>query len=436
MIVNLAEQLQSLSPDHPVWITPDHEVIHASQVARWSKVSSQYEGARIAIETPSSLELAKWLVALDGVCEAIVLLPSSLSSDQRDSLKEQAGVNVEVSSFEPSDDPSRDAKRDFETQWIIATSGTTGTPKLVSHTLKSLTRTASFDLEIGRKHVWSSLYNLVGFAGLQVFLQAWCGGSPFVLHDESTSLSDQVRRMARHQVTALSATPTMWRKMLMASDAAAMPLRRITLGGEVCDQKVLDALEQTFPQAKVRQIYASTETGVGFSVRDGVAGFPVSFLHDPPPGIEIQVEDGRLLLRNPASTQEFLGSDLKLYREDGFIDTGDIVKQVGDRFEFFGRANGSINVGGNKVHPEEVERFLMTLGGVAQARVFAKKSPFTGSLVAADVVVQPGCDPSELKIQITAECRRELDAYKVPAMIRLVDKIETNAAGKVLRNAG
>ncbi len=96
---------------------------------------------------------------------------------------------------------------------MLPTSGTTGEPKLVAHTLASLTRTAKHDLVRGQEYRWGSLYNLTGFAGLQVFLQSWCGGSCLILGRESSSLAERVADLIEGGCTALSATPTMWRKL-------------------------------------------------------------------------------------------------------------------------------------------------------------------------------------------------------------------------------
>ena len=92
---------------------------------------------------------------------------------------------------------------------------------------------------------------------------------------------------------------------------------------------------------------------------------------------------------------------------DGFVDTGDLVTRRGDRFFFLGRANGTINVGGNKVHPEEVEDFLLGCAGVQFARVTGRKSPFTGELVQAEVVPEPThrVDPDEFRKDLLARCR-------------------------------
>jgi acyl-CoA synthetase (AMP-forming)/AMP-acid ligase II len=434
----LSDLLARVEPNHPLWISPNDEVITAAVLAEWVSVDiAPLRDCDVAISLDSASDLARCLVTLDGVCRSILLLPPGLNNDEAESLRSQVGTGQTIGGEQVRKWTSSQQRptRDVTTRWILATSGTTGKPKLVQHTLSSLTRTVSFDLTIGREHVWSSLYNLTGFAGLQVFLQAWCGGSSLLLHNDDASLFTKIDRMSRFGVTALSATPTMWRKILMTGDVSKLQLRRITLGGEVSDQKVLDALTNSFPTAKITQIYASTEAGVGFSVRDRIAGFPVEYLQQPPAGVEIRVDDNRLLLRSPASTQRFVSDDMRLHRDDGFIDTGDRVRRSGDRFEFLGRANGSINVGGNKVHPEEVECILRDCVGVIQARVYAKTSPFTGSLVAADIVGESSAEPSVLRKRLLAWCRQHLDAHKVPAIIRVVESIETNAAGKLKRSA-
>ena len=84
----------------------------------------------------------------------------------------------------------------------------------------------------------------------------------------------------REGVNAMSATPTLWRKILMSDASRSLALRSITLGGEIADQQVLSTLASTYPSARIRHIYASTEAGTGFSVTDGKAGFPVSFLEN------------------------------------------------------------------------------------------------------------------------------------------------------------
>ena len=80
--------------------------------------------------------------------------------------------------------------------------------------------------------------------------------------------------------------------------------------------------------------------------------------------------------------------------EEGFVDTGDMVELRGDRYHFVGRRGGIINIGGLKVHPEEIEAVINRHDEVRMSRVKSRKSPITGAIVVADVVLADGCDAS------------------------------------------
>jgi len=334
---------------------------------------------------------------------------------------------------EATDDVSE--VEEVATSWVVPTSGTTAQPKLVGHSLASLSRAVKSDHRKGADIRWGLLYNLNRFAGIQVFLQALMGGSLLVFPAPDGDLSKSVRGFAKVGINALSATPTLWRKLLMVPASEDLDLVRITLGGEIADGSVLKSLASRYPGARVVHIYASTEAGVGFSVKDGLPGFPATMLQEAPL-VDVRVrDDGMLLLRPKGQARaRYHNADENLEDHEGFIETGDLVELKEDRYLFLGRENGSINVGGNKVHPEEVERTILQVDGVAMASVGARKSPFTGTLVQAQVVAHPDHgDPSTLPETVMAHCKRHLAPFKVPVKVLLTDAIETSASGKVTR---
>ncbi len=124
---------------------------------------------------------------------------------------------------------------------------------------------------------------------------------------------------------------------------------------------------------------------------------------------------------------------------DGYVDTGDLVELAGGRFYFRGRKGGVINVGGLKVFPEEVECVLNADPRVRMSLVKARRSPLTGSLVVADVVLADGEGSLDaqtverVKSDLLNACRRTLAAHKVPAQLRFVPALELSAAGKLVR---
>ncbi len=146
-----------------------------------------------------------------------------------------------------------------------------------------------------------------------------------------------------------------------------------------------------YPKSGIAHAFASTEAGVAFEVGDGLAGFPASLIGRRGADVEMKVEHGSLRIRSARTAAGYLGRrDESLADEDGFVDTGDIVELQGDRYYFVGRGDGIINVGGRKVHPEEVEAVINRHPSVQMSLVKARKNPITDAVVVADIVVTRG----------------------------------------------
>ena len=238
-------------------------------------------------------------------------------------------------------------------------------------------------------------------------------------------------------VTHISGTPSHWRKLLMSGSASGFSPRYVRLSGEIADQAVLDGLSRAFPEASIGHAYASTEAGVGFAVNDGLEGFPAAFIGQNRDGVEMKVEDGSLRIRSTRTAHAYVGRNAAaLTDEDGFVDTGDMVELRGDRYHFVGRRGGIINIGGLKVHPEEIEAVINRHAEVRMSRARSRRSPITGSIVVADVILADGCDASrsdDIRDRILADCRASLAPHKVPAMIKFVPALDITAAGKLAR---
>ncbi len=212
----------------------------------------------------------------------------------------------------------------------------------------------------------------------------------------------------------------------------------IRLSGEIADQAILDRLQSVFPKAKIAHAFASTEAGVAFEVNDGLAGFPENFLDQPNGAVALKLCDGSLRIRSARTAFRYLGNTV-LLDEDGFVDTGDMIELRDRRCHFVGRRGGIINVGGLKVHPEEIEAVINRHPQIQISRVGARKSPITGAVVTAEVVVKPysaGESPTtieQLKMEVAATCRTALPPHKVPAIINVVASLEMAASGKLVR---
>ena len=416
----------------------------------FSSIINKIQNKHIALNLSNNAQLARCLLFLDGFANSILILPPDLNHEER--LRFLALANSEIIIVENNADEfpiesiqvkvyieSGENKNTFEyattnTDWIIATSGTTGTPKLVRHSLKSLSNT-TLKQTANSEFSWGLLYGLHRFAGIQVYLQAIMSGSVLVITESKQCLDKQLELLKKHKVNCLSGTPTLWRKLLMHNAGASLLLRSITLGGETSDESILQALHSRFPKAKLRHIYASTEAGVGFSVNDGKAGFPLYYLNDKNAQVLLKLsENNTLLIKSNSAAKAYVGPDA-IQTQDDYIDTGDLVRIDGERCFFNGRLNAAINVGGNKVQAEQVEAVLMAHRSVALAKVFAKKNPITGNVVQADVIINESANNiNELRDNLRTHCAEKLPRYMVPALIRIVDDIALTPAGKIERN--
>jgi acyl-coenzyme A synthetase/AMP-(fatty) acid ligase len=408
-------------------------------------------GKSVLIGLSSQFDAALAMLELDGLVARMVITPPDFLGERMASAIEQAQVDVVICDDENKDfgvtvprfvispitRETEAAPPPIETQWVLPTSGTTGAPKLVAHRLDGLLGAVRPRAAAEPAPVWATFYDIRRYGGLQIFLRAATSGATLALTESDEPLSDHLARMAEAGVTHLSGTPSHWRRLLMNPEAPGIAPKYIRLSGEIVDRAILDNLASFYPDARVVHAYASTEAGVGFEVTDGRAGFPASYLGGVG-DVEMRVIDGSLRLRSRRTADRYVGrDDLRLADEDGFVDTDDLVEREGDRFYFKGRRAGTINIGGLKVHPEEVEQVINLHDGVRMSLVKPRRNPITGDLVIAQVMLKENEVSPErkrsLKDEILGLCKERLERHKIPISIEFVSSLAMSPGGKLLR---
>jgi acyl-coenzyme A synthetase/AMP-(fatty) acid ligase len=413
-------------------------------------------GRSVLLVSETQLPTVLAALALDGIAGRILLclpdiaahdLPSIIAEARVDAIvtdgtgPQLTGIGIETLHCGPTIKQANgiaDLDRGTDTEWVLFTSGTTGRPKMVSHTLASLTGPLDDGLQVARGPVWSTFYDVRRYGGLQILLRALLGGGSLVLSSAREPVGDFLVRAGTCGITHISGTPSHWRRALMSPAVQRMAPRYVRLSGEVADQPVLDQLRQAYPNAEVAHAFASTEAGVAFDVRDGLAGFPAAYIDQVGGKAEMRVVDGTLRIRSSRTAQRYLGDAPRLGDAQGFVDTGDMVERRGERYYFMGRREGVINVGGQKVFPEEVEAVINRHPGVRMSRVWARKSPITGAIVAAEIVPRDPADAAAgfgaLREAILQACRDALAPHKVPVSLRAVASLPVAPSGKLLRH--
>jgi acyl-CoA synthetase (AMP-forming)/AMP-acid ligase II len=404
-------------------------------------------GQSLLLASDRQLPAVLALLQLDGIARRILLCPPDLAPAHLPAILSEAEIDAIINDGTgPAPPPGfpvytcgtalfakDDAQRDVPTEWLLLTSGTTGRPKLVLHSLASLAGPLNDGLVVAPDAVWATFYDMRRYGGLTVTMRAMLGGASLALSQAGESVADFLTRVGQAGVTHILGTPSHWRRALMSDAIGRMSPRYVRLSGEVADQTILDHLAASFPAAELVHAFASTEAGFAFDVRDRLAGFPAALIGEG--RVAMRVEEGSLRIRSTRTASRYLGAQPPLLDAEGFIDTGDMVELRGDRYYFIGRREGVINVGGQKVHPEEVEAIINQHPDVQMSRVYGRPSPILGALVVADIVVRPpGREPFQtLKDEILEACRNVLPAHKVPAKLQAVPAIEIAESGKLVR---
>jgi acyl-coenzyme A synthetase/AMP-(fatty) acid ligase len=414
-------------------------------------------GRSVLIAAADPFLVALALIELDGLARRITLYPPDLALEHLPYVMRYAEVDALVSDGRFLSGASLGAAQHaickpvlvprvhagperLPTEWILLTSGTTGRPKMVLHTLASLAGAIAAS-ESRTEVIWATFYDIRRYGGLQIYLRAVLTRSSLVLTGPQELVAKFLQRAGEAGVTHISGTPSHWRRALMSPEAGCIAPRYIRLSGEIADQTILHSLRSFYPGAEISHAFATTEAGVAFDVRDAMPGFPTSMLTGTS-GVDLKVVDATLRVRSSRTAERYLGENAPVLKDpQGFVDTGDVLELREGRYYFQGRRDGVINVGGLKVHPEEVEAVLNRHPQVRLSLVKTKKNPITGALVVADVLLKDASTPKgeqsrELQQSLKQFCRESLAPHKVPAMISFVPALAISETGKLVRRHG
>lgn len=302
----------------------------------------------------------------------------------------------------------------------IFTSGTTGQPKKVVHSVQTLTRA----VRIGEKYanqVWGYAYNPTHMAGLQVFFQAFMNQN-FLVNVFNKTRTEVYLQVETNGITHISATPTFYR-LLLPFEKAYETVLRVTLGGEKSDKKLYESIAKIFPNAKINNVYASTEAGTLFAAKGDCFQVP-AVIRD-----KFLIKEEELLIH-----KSLLGQSENFMFDGDYYHSGDLIEWVDEAnglFRFKSRKNELINVGGYKVNPGEIEKIILEIDGVQQALVYGKANSILGNVLCAEVQLAEGVTLTELDIR--NYLKKQLQDFKIPRKVKFVESFSLTRTGKIKR---
>ena len=292
----------------------------------------------------------------------------------------------------------RPYEEEFSGTVTLYTSGTTGEPKAVTRRFADV-----IEGKRGRgssTERWLLTYHPFRWAGVSMITHVLRWGAQLIV-PESLEIGDVLT--AAPLATHVSLTPSLFRKMLLTSsevELSKLSFSQITFGGEPATQPVLDAAKRCWPSARITHTYASTELGDIWSVSDGLAGVPQAKMSS------LEFDSNGVLYVNGRST-------------------GDVWRLDGKRYQFVGRVEEIVNVGGAKIYLASVDKAALEIQGVHEARTFAVSSAFVGQMVGLEY--SGSIEP----IEVRRALRAKLPKIACPARVDRVESILLTSAGKV-----
>ncbi|MEU0449758.1 ANL family adenylate-forming protein [Streptomyces tendae] len=246
-----------------------------------------------------------------------------------------------------------------------------------------------------------------------------CGGT--VISEPRRSPEHTCRAIERHRAQLLPTTPSFLTMLLMSGahrgfDLSSLEL--ITYGTEPMREVTLAHLAEELPAVRLKQTYGLTETGILPTRSASSASLSMDVGGR---GVETRVVDGVLWVRSPTAMLGYLNAP-DPFDADGWLNTQDAVEVLADgSVRVIGRATTLINVGGEKVHPSEVENVLLGAENVKDVVVEGRPNPVTGQIVVATVELLAPEDRRDLTRRLRAMCAERLAPHKVPAAFRISD---------------
>jgi acyl-CoA synthetase (AMP-forming)/AMP-acid ligase II len=311
---------------------------------------------------------------------------------------------------------------------VLFSSGTSGDPKGMLHNLDALL--GRYKNLSARKDRSLLLLLIDHIGGLDSAFRCLFSGSTLVV-PETRSPEAAGLAIASHQVNVVPASPTFLNLMLLSGTAQEHDLSTVEIiayGAEAMPQKVLNRLAKAFPNAQLQQKFGTSETG---AIRIKSIGNESLFFRIDDPDTQWKIVEEELWLKTPSRVLGYLNAVEDGLETDGWYRTGDLVEtDEHNNLKIIGRASAVINVGGQKVHPAEVEAILNDIEGIEALHIYGKEAPITGSTVACEIVVSGDEQLRTWKRRIRNHCRGHLAPWKIPSSVKIVDSISVNSRMK------
>jgi O-succinylbenzoic acid--CoA ligase len=363
---------------------------------------------------------AEALAILPALADALEDRSPALLPVPADDARDRALLTTALRAGEPIDD---------DVAVVVATSGTTGTPKGAMLTAAALRASAeATHNRLGGPGQWLLALPAEHIAGLQVLVRSLIAGTTPVAIAPNFAPADLVAAIDQmdpgtRRYTAMVAAQLA--KVLHHDEATAALARldAVLIGGGPIPAAVAEPAVAA--GINVVRTYGMSETAGG-CVYDG---FPLD-------GVRVRLDDSRILLGGPVLAKGYRNPVWPdPFAEPGWFRTDDygLIDESG-ALRVLGRVDDAISTGGLTVLPQVVEAAVNTHPAVAESVVFGVPDDRLGQRVVAALVLKPGAEAPSVD-DLRTHVARTLDRTAAPREIHILTRLPRRGIGKVDRRA-
>ena len=322
---------------------------------------------------------------------------------------------------------------------VLFTSGTTGLPKAVGITSGQLsTRIRGMGQPFRADSVPTVSMMCVPFfhvGGSLGMLGSLYSGNTSVVQ-ERFDAAEWLRLVREHRVRTAFLVPTMLQRILDHRDFAGSDLTSliaIAYGAAAAPVALVRRAMAALPHVAFANVFGQTETLGAYTTllpEDHRDPNRVGSVGKPLPGVDVRVVDPDTAADVEAGVVGELWVNTIQNVTEGWLHTGDLARRDADGYIYpSGRLSDTINRGGEKFGPIEVEEALRTHPAVSDVAVAGIDDEEMGQRVGAAVVADLPVTLQELR----SHCRDRIAYFKLPERLMIVDHIPYSETGKVNR---
>ena len=326
--------------------------------------------------------------------------------------------------------------------YLIYTSGTTSTPKGVPITHSSCdfsTKNIAKTLHYSQNDIDLLPLQMSHSFGLGCLHTSLYVGSTLVLQ-KNPKPKNILESIEKYNVTTLAAIPSTLSNIVSNYDDSLnslSDLRLIITNSTFFPPETIRKLKGVLKTGIVATYYGLTEASRStFMIFDDEK--KIESVGKPSSGVQIKIKDesndgiGEIWIRGPNVIDNYWKNEYSENKSDNWLRTGDLGRF--DEYGFLyilGRVDDLINISGEKVYPQEIERIVKVLSGIDEVVAIPMKHKSFGEVV--KLFVKKTVDSEITSTDIITFCIKNMERFKVPAKIEFVEDFPRTDYGKIKR---